>query len=139
LSESIETGTATLSEVSSVALPQGPFLEQLVTYYGIDEGGVPKLRRYFPYKIITSPGPSEGSGMATILTPALRNPEEVCEDCQKVHTVEQGGAAAALTSAMDYLDAYHNGDRLRKVMSDIRGWYGDRTPTIHRGRVGTAY
>jgi hypothetical protein len=101
--------------------PSNAMLERLVTYYGLDEAGEPTSRRFFSYKIIAGPGPSVGSGLASIVTLALTNPKEGCEYCQKHHTVETGGAAAAMVAAIAYLDAYHNGDRLSKVESDLRG------------------
>jgi hypothetical protein len=101
--------------------PPRPVLERLVTYYGLDEDGEPASRRFLSYKIIAGPGPTEGSGLASILTLALSNPSEGCVDCQKSHTVETGGAAAALAAAIRYLDAFHEGERLWKVESDVRG------------------
>jgi hypothetical protein len=95
-------------------------LERLVTYYGLDEEGEPTSRRFLSYKIIAGPGPREDSGLASIITLALSNPEERCESCQKFHSVEKGGAGAAMAAAIRYLDAYHGGDRLRKVESDVR-------------------
>jgi hypothetical protein len=96
-------------------------LERLVTYYGLGEDGRPSFRRFLSYKIIAGPGPTEGSGLASILTVAVSNPTERCDYCQTVHTVETGGAAAAVAAAVRYLDAYHRGDLLRKVESDARG------------------
>lgn len=95
--------------------------ERLVTYYGLDEDGEPTSRRFASYKIIAGPGPREDSGLASIITLALSNPGEGCDYCEKVHTVDKGGAAAALAAAIRYLDAHHRGDRLRKVESDVRG------------------
>jgi hypothetical protein len=98
-----------------------PVLQRLVTYYGLDEDGEPTSRRFLSYKIVAGPGPSEDSGLASIVTLALSNPGEGCESCQKFHTVEKGGAAAVMAAAIRYLDAYHEGNRLQKVESDIRG------------------
>lgn len=103
-----------------VAQPQA-LRERLVTYYGLDEDGAPTSQRFLSYKIIASPGPSEGSGLATIVTLALSNLREGCDNCQKFHTVEQGGAAAAMAAAINYLDAYHADNRLHKVESEVRG------------------
>jgi hypothetical protein len=97
-----------------------PTLERVVTYFGLDEEGEPTSRRFASYKVIAGPGPSEDSGLASIITLGLSNPSDACEYCQKFHTVEKGGAAAAMTAAIRYLDAYHGGDRLRKVESDVR-------------------
>ena len=98
-----------------------PMLERLVTYFGLDEDGEPTSRRFLSYKIIAGPGPSEDSGLASIITVALSNPSERCGYCQNFHTAEKGGAIAAMAAAIRYLDAYHGGDRLRKIESDVRG------------------
>jgi hypothetical protein len=101
--------------------PARPMLERLVTYFGLDEDGKPTSRRFLSYKIIAGPGPQEGSGLASIITLALTDERERCEYCQQIHMVDQGGAAAAMDAAIRYLDAYHHGDRLRKVESDMHG------------------
>ena len=98
-----------------------PMLERLVTYFGLDENGEPTSRRFLSYKIIAGPGPSEESGLASIITLSLSNQSDRCDYCQKFHTVENGGAVAAMAAAVSYLDAYHGGDRLRKVESDVHG------------------
>jgi hypothetical protein len=96
-------------------------LERVVTYYGLDEDGEPTSRRFLRYQIIAGPGPTTGSGLASIITLAVSNLREGCEYCRKVHTVEQGGPPAAMAVAIHYLDTYHGADRLRKVESDVRG------------------
>jgi hypothetical protein len=96
-------------------------LERLVSYFGLDEYGKPTSRRFFFYKIIAGPGPDAHSGVASIITLALSNPSDRCNSCQRFHTIERGGAVAAMAAAIRYLDAYHTGDRLQKVESDIRG------------------
>jgi len=97
-----------------------PMLERLVNYFGLDEDGVPTSRRFLSYKIIAGPGPREDSGLASIVTLSLSDQNDRCDYCQKFHTVEKGGAAAAMAAAVRYLDAHHGGDRLRKVESDVR-------------------
>jgi len=109
--------------MDSTTLPEHArtMLERLVTYYGLDEDGEPTSRRFLSYKIIAGPGPTGDSGLAMVVTLAVNNLPEGCEYCQKFHTVEQGGAAAAMAAAIHYLDTYHDGQRLRKVESDVRG------------------
>jgi hypothetical protein len=97
-----------------------PMFERLVTYFGLDEADAPTSRRFLSYKIIAGPGPSEDAGLASIITLALSDQRERCGYCQNVHTVEKGGAEAAMAAAIHYLDAYHSGERLRKVESDVR-------------------
>jgi hypothetical protein len=104
----------------TTATHTGPMLERLVTYFGLGEDGKPALRRFIAYQIVAGPGPTEDAGLAMIVTLALSNLAERCEYCQKVHTVEEGGAAAAMTAAIQYLDSFHAADRLHKVESHIR-------------------
>jgi len=40
--------------------------------------------------------------------------------CKRVFAVTEGGPAAAIAEALLYMDAYHEGDRLRKIQSGIR-------------------
>jgi hypothetical protein len=95
-------------------------LDCLVNYFGLSEdgGGVP--RRYFCYHLLAGPGPTEEAGVAFVATLAVHNESERCTSCQTVHAVQTGGPAAALAKAVRYLDAYHEGDRLWKVQSEVR-------------------
>ena len=79
------------------------------------------VRRYFCYHIIAGPGPTTGTGVASIATLAIHDETQRCAYCQNFHTVEAGGPAAAVAAAVRYLDAYHELDHVRKVKSDIRG------------------
>jgi hypothetical protein len=99
----------------------GPMLERLVTYFGLDENNQPTFRRFLSYKIIAGPGPTEDSGVASIVTLALSNPADRCDSCQHFHTAAKGGPVAAMASAIRYLDDYHAGEHLQKVESDVRG------------------
>jgi hypothetical protein len=96
-------------------------LDCLVSYFGLDEAGQPTYRRYFCYHVVAGPGPTAGSGVASITTLAIYNDAERCTSCQNFHVVDTGGPAAALAKALQYLESYHDQDRLRKVQSDIRG------------------
>jgi hypothetical protein len=97
-----------------------PMLERLVSYFGLDENGNPTSRRFLSYKIVAGPGPDDDSGVASIVTLALSNPSDRCDSCQHFHTVEKGGAAAAMAAAIRYLDVSHAGQHLQKVESDLR-------------------
>jgi hypothetical protein len=101
-------------------------LDCMVNYFGLDEDERAGVRRYFCYHIIAGPGPTPGAGVATITTLAFDEAALPCTYCQKLHTVEAGGPAAALAAALHYLDAYHVHDHLGKTQSDIRGLAGDR-------------
>jgi hypothetical protein len=105
-------------------------LDCLVSYFGLDEDEQPAYRRYFCYHIIAGPGPTAGAGVASITTVAIYSEAENCTYCQHWHTVERGGPEAALRAALRYLDLYHDGDRLRRVQSEIRGL--DSTPAPDR-------
>jgi hypothetical protein len=93
----------------------------LVNYFSLNAGenGVP--RRYFSYHIVGGPGPTPGSGVASIATLAVFDPSERCDSCTVFHAVREGGPTAAVVKAIRYLDAYHEGDLLRKVQTAFRG------------------
>ena len=95
-------------------------MDCLVSYFGLDENGRPTYRRYFCYHIVAGPGPTVGSGVASITTLAVYDKHERCTSCQHFHAVDAGGPAAAMTKALRYLDAYHSRDRLRRAQSDLR-------------------
>ena len=109
-----------------------PLLDCLVSYFGLDEDERPTYRRYYCYHIVAGPGPTAGAGVASIMTLAVHDQTERCTYCRNFHTVEAGGPAAALAAAIHYLDAYHQGDRVRKVQSDIRGLPGDQAKAVVR-------
>jgi hypothetical protein len=102
-------------------------LDCLVSYFGLDEDGRPTYRRYFCYHIVAGPGPTAGSGVASITTLAIYDESERCLSCQNLHAVDTGGPKTALTRALRYLDAYHGEERLRRVQSEIRD-LGDVPP-----------
>jgi hypothetical protein len=95
-------------------------MDCLVNYFSLNTGddGVP--RRYFSYHVVAGPGPTPDSGVASISTLSVFDPRERCDYCAVFHAVQEGGPAAAITKAIRYLDAYHEGDRLRKVQTSIR-------------------
>jgi hypothetical protein len=107
----------------------------VVNYFGLDESERPGYRRYFCYHILAGPGPTTGAGVAWVEMLAVHDERERCTWCQNVHTVEEGGPAAALAAAVRYLDAYHRRDRVRKVQSDIRGLQGDLSTGAVRSPV----
>jgi rhodanese-related sulfurtransferase len=45
----------------------------------------------------------------------------LCDSCERFHAVKVGGPRAALERAFRYLDAWHQGHRLKKVTTPIRG------------------
>jgi hypothetical protein len=100
----------------------------MVSYFGVNDDGGQLPRRYFSYHVIAGPGPTASAGVAAVVTLAVYDDEQRCTSCQKFHAVLKGGPAAALAKAIRYLDAYHEGDRLRKVQSDIRGLEAGRPP-----------
>jgi hypothetical protein len=96
-------------------------LDCMVSYFGLDEDERAGLRRYYCYHILAGPGPEPEEGVASITTLAIHDETERCSYCQNFHKVDTGGPAAALAAAIDYLDAFHEQDHLRKVQSDLRG------------------
>jgi hypothetical protein len=96
-------------------------LDCLVSYFGLDEEERPTYQRYFSYHIVAGPGPTVGSGVATITTLAISNENERCTYCQNMHAVESGGPARAMAKASRYLDSYHENGHLQRVQSEIRG------------------
>jgi hypothetical protein len=59
--------------------------------------------------------------VASVVQLAVSNEAERCTVCQAFHIASTGGPAAAVEKAIRYLDAYHEGDRLHKVQSRLRG------------------
>ncbi len=100
-------------------------LDCMVNYFGLDEDERPGYRRYVCYHIVAGPGPTEGSGVASITTVAIYDDSERCTYCQHLHAVDTGGPAAALAKAIRYLDSYHASDRMRRIQSAIRDLGGD--------------
>src|SRR5947209_1615210 len=96
-------------------------LDCLVSYFSLNEDAEGLPRRYFCYHIVAGPGPTPEGGVASISTQAVHDGGQPCGYCQMFHAVKAGGPSAALARALAYLDAYHEGDRLRKVQSEIRG------------------
>jgi hypothetical protein len=95
-------------------------MDCLVNYFSLEsrEDGVP--RRYFSSHVVAGPGPTPDSGVASIATLAVFEPGARCDYCTALHAVQHCGPAAAIAQAVGYLDAYHEGDRLRKVQTAIR-------------------
>jgi hypothetical protein len=114
-----------------------PFLDCLVSYFGLDENGRPRAGRYFCYHVLAGPGPAAGAGVAVAVTVAVHDEAERCTYCPNFHTVEAGGPAAAV----GFLDAYHQHDHLLKVQSDPRDLRGESSrsrPEAEEHRVGAA-
>ena len=62
------------------------------------------------------------SGVASITPLAVHDENPICDTCERVIAVKAGGPAAAMEEALVYMDAYHEGDRLVKVQSEIRNF-----------------
>jgi hypothetical protein len=95
-------------------------LDCLVSYFSGEttEEGMP--RRYFSYHIVAGPGPTDTGGVATITVLAAVNDQALCQSCDRLHAVKTGGPRAAIDRAMGHLDAWHEGEYLKKVRTDIR-------------------
>ena len=90
----------------------------LVNYFGfsVDDQGRPL--RYYSYHVVGGPGPTDGSGAASITLLAAGDPHEIYQIIQHFHVVREGGAVAAIERAVRYLDSFHAEDRLRKVRTE---------------------
>ena len=95
-------------------------LDCLVSYFSEDTNAEGMPRRYLSYHVVAGPGPSPEGGVASITPLAAYDENEICGTCERVFAVKAGGPAAAIEEALVYMDAYHEGDRLRKVQSEIR-------------------
>jgi hypothetical protein len=97
-------------------------LDCVVNYFGDNEDGDGLPQRLFSYHVIGSPGRTSGEGIAAVTPLTVSPPSERCTSCQYFHFVKTGGPEAAVAKALRYLDAYHQGDRLRKVLSEVRSF-----------------
>jgi hypothetical protein len=95
-------------------------LDCLVSYCSEDANAEGLPRRYLAYHVVAGPGPSPEGGVASITPLAAYDENEICGTCERVVAVKAGGPAAALEEALVYMDAYHEGDRLRKAQSEVR-------------------
>jgi hypothetical protein len=95
-------------------------LDCLVTYFSEDTNAEGMPHRYLSYHLVAGPGPNPEGGVASITPLAAYDENVICETCERVIAVKTGGPAAAMEEALVYVDAYHEGDRLRKVQSELR-------------------
>ena len=103
-------------------------LDCLVSYFSEDanEEGMP--HRYLAYHVVAGPGPNPESGIASITPLAAYDENGICETCEHVFAVKAGGPAATMEEALVYIEAYHEGDRLRKVQSEVRRFPAQTDP-----------
>ena len=95
-------------------------LDCLVTYFSEDTNAEGMPHRYLSYHLVAGPGPNPEGGVASITPLAAYDENVICETCERVFAVKTGGPAAAMEEPLVYVDAYHEGDRLRKVQSELR-------------------
>jgi hypothetical protein len=95
-------------------------LDCLVSYFSEETNAEGLPNRYLAYHVVAGPGPRAEGGVASITPLAAYDENGICETCERVIAVKAGGPAAALEEALVYMDAYHEGDRLRKVQSEVR-------------------
>jgi hypothetical protein len=96
-------------------------MDCLVNYFSIhaDAEGIPY--RFFSYHVVGGPGPTEDEGVATITALSAYKDDEKCEACESYFfTAKTGGPAAAINKALEFLEGYHAGERLRSVRTEIR-------------------
>jgi hypothetical protein len=94
--------------------------ECMVNYFSFDGNSEGVPRRYYCYLVVAGPGPTDQAGVATITTLAVHENDSPCEYCQSCFFADTGGPGAAMARAQLYLDAQHEGRRLRKVASQVR-------------------
>ena len=95
-------------------------LDCFVNFFSEDTNDEGMPRRYLSYQVVAGPGPGAEAGVASITPLAAYDENEICNTCERVFAVTAGGPAAAMEEALVYMDAYHEGDRLQKVQSEIR-------------------
>ena len=93
-------------------------VDSVVNYFGLDEDERPTYQRYFCYHVVAGPGPTVGSGVATITVLAIYKEDERCTYCQNLHTVNAGGPEAAMAKAIRY--SLKRWDALTLVLRDGR-------------------
>jgi hypothetical protein len=106
------------------ARPEGTTMTEmfdcLVCFFSEDANAEGMPRRYLAYHVVAGPGPSPEGGVASVTPLAAYDENTICDTCERVFAVAAGGPAAALDEALAYMNAYHEGDRLRKVQSEVR-------------------
>jgi hypothetical protein len=95
-------------------------LDCLVSYFSEDANADGLPRRYLSYHVVAGPGPTPDGGVASITPMAAYDENVICETCERVLAVKAGGPAAAMEEALVYMDAYHEGDRLRRFRTEVR-------------------
>jgi hypothetical protein len=87
-----------------------------MTYHGVEhkDGELPAV--WYHYLVLASPGPSAGSGVASIITLSQAKAEAISPGPSHTIFATEGGPAAALAKAEEFLDRHHPG--LRKIGSD---------------------
>ena len=103
-------------------------LDCMVSYFSEDTNAEGLPRRYLCYHLVAGPGPNPDSGISSITPLAAYDENPVCKTCERVFAVKAGGPAAAIAEALVYLDAYHEGDDLRKVQSEVRRFPAQTDP-----------
>lgn len=95
-------------------------LDCLVSYYSAKahRDGMPL--QYLCYRVIAGPGPTAEGGVAVITLVGAKNPGE-SDLYHHLHAVQTGGPRAALTAALNYLDAVHQKDDLARAQTEIGG------------------
>jgi hypothetical protein len=86
-----------------------------MTYYGEENGDRDLPRAWYHYLIIASPGTRPGSGVASIITLSRARAEAVTAEPSHILVADEGGPAAALATAEEFLDRHHPG--LKKIVS----------------------
>jgi hypothetical protein len=98
----------------------GEMMDCMVNYFSYNDNGEGVPRRYYNYLVVAGPGPTDESGVATVTTLAVHEGDRPCDYCQNWFFAPRGGPEEALARALRYLDAGHDDNHLRKVVSQVR-------------------
>jgi hypothetical protein len=90
-------------------------LHRTMTYYGAEDGDHDLPRTWYHYLVIASPGSKPGSGVASIMTLSKARAEAISAGPSHILVAREGGPAAALATAEEFLDRHHPG--LKKIVS----------------------
>jgi hypothetical protein len=94
-------------------------LDCLVSYFSAKahRDGMPL--QFLCYRVVGGPGPTAAGGVAVITLIGAKNPGE-SDLYHYLHAVQEGGPRAAVTAALNYLDAVHQKDDLARAQTEVR-------------------
>jgi hypothetical protein len=91
-------------------------LHRTMTYYGHQGNGEELPATWYHYLVISSPGPTPGSGVASIITLSEARAKAMVHGPTHTIFAKEGGPEAALVKVEEFLDEHHPG--LKKIVND---------------------